>query len=275
MEPKKTAPRELIHLLTSLREKETSRLERGEPPAPNEQLFDRSVFKDALSIVSETGFQQKLIAEYPDLKETLAMLNGEKTEQTRFLRSRCDWREFAQVNKDRGAGNRELRMSGSNATLFKSLTTGVYVVGVAHEEVRNAFTATWVMQVSFNPLLLALSINPHHSSYELLKQGGAFSVNVLKKDQLELAAHFGGRASAGKLASTEWTPGRTGVPLLHRSLAWFESQVVGEHPAGDHMVVLGKVIDGRLIDSKPEPMIYNDTGVMDGAAALFPTSFAI
>ena len=61
------------------------------------------------------------------------------------------------------------------------------MVGVAHGEVRNAFTAAWVMQVTFDPLLLALSINPHHSSYRLLKEGGAFSVNVLKKGQLHLA----------------------------------------------------------------------------------------
>ena len=51
---------------------------------------------------------------------------------------------------------------------------------------RNAFTAAWVMQVSYNPLLLALSINPSHSSYLLLKDGQSFSVNVLKKDQLNL-----------------------------------------------------------------------------------------
>ena len=79
---KKTAPRELIHLLTSLREKEISRLERGESSAPGEQLFDRSVFKEALSIVSDTRYNQNLIAEYPDLKTILAELNGEKTEQT-------------------------------------------------------------------------------------------------------------------------------------------------------------------------------------------------
>ncbi len=164
-------------------------------------------------------------------------------------------------------------MSDSLARLFKSLTTGVYVVGVAHGEVRNAFTAAFVMQVSYDPLLLALSINPRHSSYGLLKQGGAFSVNVLKKGQLELASHFGGRTSEGKLASTEWMPGSTRVPLLHQSLAWFECQVVGEHRAGDHVVVLGKVIDGRLIDSEAEPMIYSDTGAMDGSTALFPTSF--
>ena len=41
-----------------------------------------SVFKEALSIVSETRYHQNLLAEYPDLKDILAKLNGEKTEQT-------------------------------------------------------------------------------------------------------------------------------------------------------------------------------------------------
>ena len=93
-------------------------------------------------------------------------------------------------------------MSDSIAALFQRLTQGVYVVGVAHGEVRNAFTAAWVMQVSFNRLLLTLSIDPHHSSYRLLKEGRAFSVNVLKKGQLDLAEHFGRPARADKLAGT-------------------------------------------------------------------------
>ena len=148
------------------------------------------------------------------------------------------------------------------------------MVGVAHGEVRNAFTAAWVMQVSFDPLLLALSINPQHSSYGLLKEGRAFSVNVLKKGQLELAAHYGRPAGAeNKLAFTEWTTGCLGVPLLMKSLAWFECKVVAEHPAGDHVLVLGKVANGKLLDSKAEPMAYRDTGEMDGASALFPDAW--
>jgi flavin reductase (DIM6/NTAB) family NADH-FMN oxidoreductase RutF len=164
-------------------------------------------------------------------------------------------------------------MSDSVAALFQRLIQGVYVIGVAHAEVRNAFTAAWVMQVSFNPLLLALSINPHHSSYGLLKQSRTFSVNVLRKGQLELAAHYGQPAHADKLALTQWTTGRAGTPLLDEALAWFECQVVGQHPAGDHVLVLGKVIDGRLLDSKAEPMAYRETGAMDGASALFPDVF--
>jgi flavin reductase (DIM6/NTAB) family NADH-FMN oxidoreductase RutF len=76
------------------------------------------------------------------------------------------------------------------------------------------------------------------------------------------------------LALTEWTTGRIGPPLLRESLAWFECQVVGEHPAGDHVLVLGKVIDGKLLDSKAEPMAYRQTGAMDGASALFPDVFS-
>jgi flavin reductase (DIM6/NTAB) family NADH-FMN oxidoreductase RutF len=164
-------------------------------------------------------------------------------------------------------------VSDSIAALFQRLTQGVYVVGVAHGEARNAFTAVWVMQASFDPLLLALSINPRHSSYGLLKQGRVFSINVLKRGQLELAAHFGGPARADKLALTEWTTGRTGAPLLREALAWFECQVESEHPAGDHVLVLGKVIDGKLLDPKAEPMAYSETGAMDGASALFPDAF--
>ena len=164
-------------------------------------------------------------------------------------------------------------MSGSIAALFQLLTQGVYVVGVAHGEVRNAFTAAWVMQVSFDPLLLALSINPGHSSYGLLKEGRAFSVNVLKKGQLDLAEHYGQPARADKLAGTEWTTDRTGLPLLREAMAWFECQVVGEHAAGDHVLVLGKVIKGKLLDSEAEPMTYRQTGAMDSASGLFPDVF--
>jgi flavin reductase (DIM6/NTAB) family NADH-FMN oxidoreductase RutF len=164
-------------------------------------------------------------------------------------------------------------MSDSIADLFQRLTQGVYVVGGAHGEARNAFTAAWVMQVSFDPLLLALSINPQHSSYGLLKQSRAFSVNVMKKSQMELAAHFGRPARADKLALVEWTTGRAGTPLLREALAWFECQVVSEHQAGDHVLVLGRVIDGKLLDAKAEPMTYRETGALDGGSALYPDGF--
>lgn len=76
-----TAPRELIHLLNCLRDEEIRRLERGEQAAPDEQLFDRSVFKLALPMVSDTRLNTYLYAEYPDERPFLEKLKGEKSEQ--------------------------------------------------------------------------------------------------------------------------------------------------------------------------------------------------
>ena len=164
-------------------------------------------------------------------------------------------------------------MSDSIAALFQRLTQGVYVVGVARGETRDAFTAAWVMQVSYDPLLLALSINANHSSYRLLKEGRVFSVNVLKKGQLVLADRYGRPDRGDKLASTDWTNDRIGPPLLREGMAWFECKIVDEHPAGDHLLVVGRVIDGKLIDPEAEPMCYRETGAMDGASTLYPHVF--
>lgn len=79
---KKTAPRELIHLLNCIREQEIKRLEHGEQPPDGDQLFDRAVFKLALPAVSNARLTQYLYAEYPSQRPFLSKLESQKTEQT-------------------------------------------------------------------------------------------------------------------------------------------------------------------------------------------------
>lgn len=164
-------------------------------------------------------------------------------------------------------------MSKAMADLFQRISLGVYVVGVTGDGRSNAFTAAWVMPVSFEPLLLALSINPHHASYGLLRTGRVFSINVLSKDQLALAEHFGCPGRPDKLAAVAWQRGKTGAPLLDDVVAHFECETTAEYPAGDHVLILGKVVAGCLLSADREPLLYGDTGNMDGSAAIFPACF--
>ena len=161
------------------------------------------------------------------------------------------------------------------AALFHRLSYGVYVVGVADGDRRDGFTAAWVMQASFDPLLLALSINSSNASYELLHAGGGFTVNVLKQGQLDLARRFGTRSGRNedKLAGVRWRPGRSGAPILEQALAYFDCELAGRHRAGDHELVLGRVVEGKILDPGAAPLTYADTGDMDGSADLYPTSF--
>jgi flavin reductase (DIM6/NTAB) family NADH-FMN oxidoreductase RutF len=159
--------------------------------------------------------------------------------------------------------------------LFRRLTSGVYVIGVSHAKRSNAFTAAWLTQISFDPLLLALSINPEHFSYTLLKESGVFSVSVLRQGQLDLVRHFGCQSgrSSDKLAGQRWRPGQHGAPVLLDAAAYLECRVTGTMPAGDHDLVLGQVVDGGLLDPDAAPLRYSDTGDIDGSSALYPESF--
>ena len=151
--------------------------------------------------------------------------------------------------------------------LFKHMSHGVYVVGVCDGERQNAFTAAWVMQVSFNPPLLAISINPEHYSYQLLQTGGVCTVNVLSQNQYAVAEHFGSSAK-DKMAGFQWQKDKTGAPVLSESLAYFDCQVSHYTDAGDHKIIICKVIAAAKLN-EGRPLLYSQTGDMDGSSELY------
>ena len=151
--------------------------------------------------------------------------------------------------------------------LFKQISHGVYVIGVTDGTHQNAFTAAWVMQVSFNPLLLAISINPEHYSYQLLQAGGVCTVNVLGQKHYAIAEHFG-RSAKDKMTGFQWQKDKTGAPILSESLAYFDCQVSHYTDAGDHKIAICKVVSaGKLNEGRP--LLYNQTGAMDGSSELY------
>lgn len=166
-------------------------------------------------------------------------------------------------------------MTSPPIDIFRRFTNGVYVIGVAQGDQRDAFTAAWLMQVSFAPLLVVLSINPGHASYPILRASGAFAVSILPADRSDLAGHYGtvsGR-TANKLAGQQWRPSVRGCPILSAALASLECEVQAEHEAGDHVLIVARALAGSMHQLDGEPLGYRSTGNLDGSAALFPETF--
>jgi hypothetical protein len=78
----KTAPRELIHLLSSARNQQLRLLEMGAAVPPGENLFDRNALKAALPEVSKVRYDQTLCSEHSSLKPILDKLDGEKAQHS-------------------------------------------------------------------------------------------------------------------------------------------------------------------------------------------------
>jgi flavin reductase (DIM6/NTAB) family NADH-FMN oxidoreductase RutF len=158
-------------------------------------------------------------------------------------------------------------MAKNLQTILKNITQGVYVISVNHKGEKNAFTAAWVMQVSFDPLLICFSINPKHRSYSLLKKGNICCISVLNNQQFNIAVHFG-QSIPDKMSAYQWLETKSGAPALAESLAYFDCCVDNFSRAGDHEIVLCKVINAEII-APGEPMLYKDTDDMDSSSALY------
>jgi len=152
--------------------------------------------------------------------------------------------------------------------VFKHITQGVYVISVNDGEQKNAFTAAWVMQVSFDPLLICFSINPDHHSYKLLQQGGVCCISVLNNDQHVAADHFGKSNIKDKMDGYVWQETETTAPALADSLAYFDCRVDHYSDAGDHKIVVCQVIDAAILN-EGDPMLYGDTADMDNSSQLY------
>jgi flavin reductase (DIM6/NTAB) family NADH-FMN oxidoreductase RutF len=156
--------------------------------------------------------------------------------------------------------------------LFRRLTNGVYVITASHAGQSGGFTAAWVTQVSFDPLLLVLSVHPAHATWQLIEQSRRFAVNVLKAGQLDLARHFGTTSSrdVDKLATVRTSVIGAGTVVLSDAAAWLDCRLEQQVPAGDHRVVIARVVAGDVVDPRAAPLRYADTGDMDGSSEIFP-----
>ncbi|GDX85215.1 hypothetical protein LBMAG43_12570 [Methylococcaceae bacterium] len=152
--------------------------------------------------------------------------------------------------------------------LVKQISHGVYVIGVSDgKEHINAFTASWVMQVSFDPLLVVFSISPRHRSYAILCDSGVCAISVLKQDQIVLAQHFAS-SNVDKMTNHQWHYATTFAPILSESSTYFDCKVKQTVDAGDHVLVVCEVIDAGYLQ-QGKPMLYCETGDMDGSSKLF------
>ncbi|MBW2524064.1 MAG: flavin reductase [Deltaproteobacteria bacterium] len=130
----------------------------------------------------------------------------------------------------------------------------VCVVTVGLGGLENGLTVSWLTQVSFDPPMLAFSIDKKHYSAELIEDVPSFVVNLLREDQLEIAGHFAKRSMTGdaKIDGVDYRATETGLAILTDALAYYECDVVAQHEAGDHWVVIGEVTDaGVLNDGAP------------------------
>lgn len=124
--------------------------------------------------------------------------------------------------------------------------TGIAVITSLDGDAPVGFTAQSLTSVSLDPPLVSVCPAKTSSSWPRIRATGRFCANVLAEDQEALCRSFAAPAASGgdKFSGVGWTPSvATGSPVLTGALAWVDCELEAEHEAGDHLIVLGRVVD--------------------------------
>ncbi|MCJ9705983.1 MULTISPECIES: flavin reductase family protein [unclassified Bradyrhizobium] len=129
---------------------------------------------------------------------------------------------------------------------MRHLTGGVSVITAGRGKDITGMTVTSVTSLSVEPPTLLVSINRDASSFPLIRRHGAFGVNILNADQLDVAERFsgkGGLKGADRFAGARWVTAVSGVPLLAGALSAFDCEVEEIVERHSHGIVIGRVRD--------------------------------
>jgi len=133
--------------------------------------------------------------------------------------------------------------------VLRTFTYGLYAVSCADEGEVNIFTANWLTQVSFDPPLIAVSVENASKSLPMILRSRKFTVNVLRSGDRELAGKLGKSAlrQPDKLAGVGYDIGANGCPILHDALAWVACNVRHTTEAGDSTLIVADVVDVGML----------------------------
>ena len=112
--------------------------------------------------------------------------------------------------------------------------------------------------VSLDPPLVAFLPGKTSGSWLAIKETGAFCVNGMAHDQLEVCGVMASRAE-DKFADVEWHAGPTGSPIIDGSIAYIDCTIEAIHDGGDHDIVVGRVVELDVIDGR-DPLLFYQGG---------------
>jgi len=144
---------------------------------------------------------------------------------------------------------------------LEKLYSSVNIITTLNGGIPYGMTAAWVMQVSFEPPMVAVAIGKGGTTLRMILKTGRLGINTCGERCLETAIKFGTTSGPDKFAGVEWQE-RYGVPLVRGAIAFAVAEVMGKADAGDHTLITARVIHEETISPDKKPILYGEDAVL-------------
>ncbi|KHK90358.1 flavin reductase family protein [Novosphingobium malaysiense] len=141
---------------------------------------------------------------------------------------------------------------------LRCLAKAVVVITTVKDGVRYAMAATAVSELSFDPPSMLVCVNQTASLCPVLGQGAPFAINILNKDQMDIANCCAGKLKGeARFEVGEWSASDLDVPVLGEAQAAIVCSNVNSIRHGTHGIFIGNV-EQVILGGQPDPLVYCD-----------------
>jgi flavin reductase (DIM6/NTAB) family NADH-FMN oxidoreductase RutF len=125
----------------------------------------------------------------------------------------------------------------------------------------NVMTASFLMPISFEPKILAVSISQKRYSFKNLKEIPEFTLNLLTKEMKEIAeicgSFSGKKFDKFKMAKLEIEKSKKVLPpVIKNCPISLECKVLEMKEFGDHFLIVGEVLEEWIRKEKFDPLLH-------------------
>jgi 3-hydroxy-9,10-secoandrosta-1,3,5(10)-triene-9,17-dione monooxygenase reductase component len=120
--------------------------------------------------------------------------------------------------------------------------TGIAIVTGLSDGEPAGLTCQSLVSLSLDPPLVAFCPAKRSTSWQRIARSASFCANILTEEQEELSRVFA-TSGADKFRGVGWRSAETGSPILADVLAWVDCRIEATHDAGDHQIIIGRVVD--------------------------------
>lgn len=117
-----------------------------------------------------------------------------------------------------------------------------------------ALTANSFSSVSLDPPLVLWNLQNNSDVFEHYAQGRYFAINILADNQQSLSDSYA-RKGEHSLDPDHFRRGVKGSPVINGSLVSFECELEATHEGGDHLIIVGRVLEMTAADGG-DPLLF-------------------
>jgi flavin reductase (DIM6/NTAB) family NADH-FMN oxidoreductase RutF len=151
-------------------------------------------------------------------------------------------------------------LQSDKAAAVGHVPSGLFIVAVSDPQTQSTdgYLASWIQQVSFNPMIVALAIKPGRPAYDLIKAGKPFAINIVGDHDKNYLKHFwkGYDPNNNPFNELPHHQGEFGGVILDQAKSAIECTLLSMSQPGDHEVIFAEVKSSHIMNQESKPMVH-------------------